>query len=323
MSFPGDDGRIDVAEFHWILEVLQHVDVGLVVLDRNYRVRLWNQFMQNHSGRMPEEVIDRPLSEVAPEIPQRLLRRKIESVFLLRNRAFITWEQRPYLFRFRNYRPITGTVEHMYQNITFIPLRSTSGEVDHVCLLVYDVTDVAVSREALARANAELAQLSRTDALTGLNNRGYWEQLLEHEFNRCRRSGAKSSLVMFDIDHFKSINDTHGHQAGDAVLRRLADVLRRNVRATDVPGRYGGEEFVVLLVDADEAGARYFAERLRRSVEAGPVTHEGNELRFTISLGAAEWKASLAHAGQWVQRADEALYRAKNEGRNRVRIGSS
>src|SRR5690606_25742057 len=141
---------------------------------------------------------------------------------LLKNRAFTTWEQRPYLMQFKNYRPITGTEEFMYPNITISPLVPANGEVNNVCIIIYDVTDIASNKKALERANIELAKLSRTDRLTQLNNRGYWEECLIKEFNRYQRYHHTCSLIMFDIDHFKKVNDTYGHQAGDEVIRTVS-----------------------------------------------------------------------------------------------------
>jgi len=210
-----DAPQMDIKEFHWMLDMLQSIDVGLVVVDREFRVRVWNSFMENHSGRRPDKVIGRPLFETFPDLPESWLRRKVETVMTLRSRAFSTWEQRPFLFRFRNYRPITGVARYMYQNVTLIPLLSVDGQVGQVGIIIYDVTDIAVNRKALEAANAKLAALSRTDALTRL----------------------PCALVMFDIDHFKKVNDTYGHQAGDAVIRAVADAVRQTARATDIPGR--------------------------------------------------------------------------------------
>ena len=315
------DGSVqEVNELHWLMGMLHSIDVGLVVLDREYRIHVWNGFMENHSGRRPDEVIGQDLFTMFPDLPQDWFRGKAESVFQLKSRAFTIWEQRPYLFRFKNYRPITGTADFMYQNITLIPLVSVDGEVSHIGVIVYDVTDTAVNRKALQAANDQLEALSRTDALTGLNNRGYWEECQKREFARARRTGQPVSLVMFDIDHFKAINDTYGHQAGDEVIRVVSETLRSRMRATDIAGRYGGEEFVVILIDTDAEGGRIMAERLRRSIEALSVRHEDHAIRFTVSLGVAELQEDIAGHSQWTEQADRALYRAKHEGRNRVVI---
>ncbi|WP_297529166.1 GGDEF domain-containing protein [Thiohalobacter sp.] len=310
--------RIDIKEIHWLMDMLQSIDVGLVILDRNYDIRLWNSFMESHSGRSSAHVMGENLFEQFPEIPQDWFRRKAESVFLLRSRAFCTWEQRPWLLRFKHYRPITGTVDFMYQNITLIPLSSATGEVEHIGLIVYDVTDMAVGTEALEQANAQLAELSRTDRLTGLYNRGFWEECLNAEFARYRRTRHPCTLVMFDIDHFKKVNDTYGHQAGDEVIRVTSKTLQDTIRATDIAGRYGGEEFGIILVNTSAENGLILAERLRTRIEALTVETEDHRIDYTISLGLAEVTADMDAHTDWIEHADQALYRAKQSGRNRA-----
>lgn len=131
-------------EFYWYIDILQNVDVGLAVLDKDYNIQLWNGFMENHSGQHPNSTKDKNLFELFPEIDEARFRSKAESVFLLQSSAFSSWEQRPYLFKFKTYRPITCTAPHMYQNTTIIPLVSTTGEVNHICVIVYDVTEEAM-----------------------------------------------------------------------------------------------------------------------------------------------------------------------------------
>ena len=313
-------GKIDIRDLHWMMDMLQSIDVGLVVLDRDYRIQIWNSFMANHSVVGTEKAIGQRLFDLFSEVPEQWFKRKAEPVFELRSRTFTVWEQRPYLFRFKNYRPITGSAPYMYQNVSFIPLVSSNGQVDHVGLIVYDVTDQAVGKLALEVANEKLEQLSRTDRLTGLFNRGHWEETLQHEFKRARRTGQPFGLMMFDIDHFKKVNDTYGHPAGDEVIRRTAAVLKDCIRETDVAGRYGGEEFAVLLVNTTAEAAQVVAERIRTSVEAQTVTHDGRDIRYTVSLGIAEMADSVTSHEQLIQQADEALYASKQGGRNRVSI---
>jgi diguanylate cyclase len=299
------------------MNMIQTIDVGLVVIDVEYRIQVWNGFMANHSGKAPHDVIGKNLFATFDTIPETWFRHKAESVFLLKNRAFTTWEQRPFLFRFRNYRPITGTAETMYQNITLIPLVSADGKVNHIGIIIYDVTDMAVGKMQLEQANDELEALSRTDRLTGLNNRGYWEECLIAEFKRVHRTKAPCTLVLFDIDHFKKVNDTYGHQAGDEVIRVTAKLLTECKRTTDIAGRYGGEEFAVILIDTVPEGAVVFAERLRKQVANHTVTHDGKDIRFTISLGLAQCGADIRDHQHWIECSDQALYKAKQSGRNR------
>ncbi|HHH36227.1 MAG TPA: sensor domain-containing diguanylate cyclase [Gammaproteobacteria bacterium] len=315
-----ESGKIDIKEMHWFINMLQMLDVGLVVLDREYRIQVWNTFMENHSGLRPPQVIGKGLFETFPDIPGAWFRRKAESVFQLNSRAFVTWEQRPFLFRFRNYQPITGSAEYMYQNVTLVPLSSLEGTISHLGIIVYDVTDMAVNKLELQEANRHLEQLNRVDPLTQLYNRVYLEECLKREFQRSRRTFQSCSLLMFDIDHFKKINDTFGHQAGDAVLQSAAEVLRQSIRDTDIPARYGGEEFCTILIDTNAKEAQLVAERLRQNMEAQVLDLEGKAIRWTISSGIAELTELVETPAQWLECADRALYQAKHAGRNQWRL---
>ena len=310
--------NVDVSEIHWLMDMFQTVDVGLVVLSADYRIQVWNGFMENHSGLTPRQVRDRYLFDLFSEIDEDWLRRKCDPVILLKNRAFTIWEQRPYIFKFRNYRPITGSAEYMYQNSTIFPLTDTMGRVTHLCLIIYDVTDVAVSRTELESMNGQLRTLSKTDFLTSLNNRGFWEEALINEYKRIKRSGHHSTLLMCDIDHFKRVNDTFGHAAGDAVIQHVAAAVKKNLRSTDVAGRYGGEEFAVLLLDTTVEQAMFFAERLRKNVEAMAVEYNQQILRVTVSIGVAEYREDMGEYRDWLEAADKALYQSKAAGRNRI-----
>ncbi|MCL6701721.1 sensor domain-containing diguanylate cyclase [Pseudomonas sp. T1.Ur] len=311
---------IDLNEFHWLLAIVQSIDVGVVVLDREYRVQVWNTFMENRSGVQPKDAQNRNFFSLFPEIDRQWFSRKVESVATLGTPAFTVWEQRPYLMRFKSYQPITGQEEFMYQNTTLLPLRSPDNRINHICLVIYDVTDVATNRHQIQAANAQLQLLSSTDRLTGLYNRGHWEGSLKAAYARHQRYGNALSLVMLDIDHFKHVNDTYGHQAGDKVIEQLAQLLREHARESDVPGRYGGEEFGVVLSDTDQAGARIFAERLRQAVEQLLVQYNGQDIRFTISLGVADLSVPANDHAELIARADQALYTSKKTGRNRVTI---
>lgn len=306
-------------ELHWLMDMFNTVDVGLVVLDRDYKVCIWNGFMENHSGLLPSAVKDKDLFDLFPSIDEKWFRSKSESVFILNNRSFTIWEQQPYIFRFKNYRPITGKADHMYQNATFIPLTTTTGEVSHICIIIYDVTDEAVNKKELEDVNAKLEQMSRTDALTQLTNRGFWEQKLRKEYMRISRSGGCSTLLMFDIDHFKTVNDEHGHRAGDEALRHIADLLRKTLRETDLAGRYGGEEFAVTLLDTDHEGAMIFAERLRALIENSSIYFGDKQIKLTVSIGfACSDEKKFERYEKWIEAADQALYHSKQNGRNKV-----
>lgn len=144
--------QIDFKELHWLLDIVQCLDVGVVVLGRQYQIEVWNSFMENHSGLGSDRVQGRNIFELFPEIDRNWLRRKVDSVLQLGTRAFSLWEQRPYLIRFDNYRPITGEEDFMYQNLTVLPLATASGKVERVCLVINDMTEVARLKTRLAEA---------------------------------------------------------------------------------------------------------------------------------------------------------------------------
>lgn len=309
------------SEFHWLMDMLESVEVGLVVLDLDFHVQAWNGFMEHHSGITATRIQQKSLFDVFPDIPQAWLTRKVDAVAMLNTRAFTSWEQRPYLFQFRNTRPITGTEEFMFQNLTISPITGSNGQVEKVCLLIYDVTEFASSKRALERANEQLAKLSMTDRLTGLLNRGTWENLVDAEYERFRRYSQATSLVMLDIDHFKSVNDNYGHLAGDEAIRQAAAVIKNSIRQSDSAGRYGGEEFGIVLPETDAENARAICERIRQTVEKLVIDTPPGTIRFTVSLGICQLTGAPENYMQWMQKADEALYQAKEGGRNRVVVG--
>ncbi len=163
----------------------------------------------------------------------------------------------------------------------------------------------------------EIYQLTISDGLTQIFNKRYFLEFLEREMGRCVRYGRALSLIMFDIDHFKKINDTNGHLAGDYVLRELANVLRPRIRREECFARYGGEEFAVVQPEAGPDNAQKFAEKIRGIIERHPFAFEGKQMSVTISLGLADLTPGMADPLQFIKLADENLYRAKKAGRNR------
>lgn len=305
-------------DLRWIMDIVKNVDVGLVLLDKNYDIQLWNSFMQNHSSLYAEDVMGKNLFKCFSEIDEKWFNRKVESIYLLKNSAFTTWEQRPYLFRFNNYRPITGRAEFMYQNSTFIPIQDLTGNITSICLIVYDVTEQAVNNLELAAANAKLERISKTDGLTGLLNRKAWEDQLTNEFDRLQRYHQESSLIIFDIDHFKKVNDNYGHPAGDEVIKCVAEITQKYIRKTDFAGRYGGEEYVILLPHTAVSAAEILAERIRKKIESQTISYESSSINITMSFGLSQYDDSLRSATAWIDSADKALYISKENGRNQV-----
>ncbi len=188
-----------------------------------------------------------------------------------------------------------------------------AGELRYIGM-VLDITEQVEHREALERKNVELERLSTTDSLTQLANRAHTEDLLAQGVHRYERYGVCCAVIMLDIDHFKQVNDTCGHAVGDQVLRRIADLMREHTRLTDCPGRWGGEEFLIICPDTDLEGAHRLAENLRHRIERVKFPVIGHR---TCSFGVAAIQPG-DQARELLKRADDALYRAKNNGRNQV-----
>ncbi|MDX8405808.1 MAG: diguanylate cyclase [Mariprofundus sp.] len=182
--------------------------------------------------------------------------------------------------------------------------------------------DLEKERRKLAAANLELEKLSSLDGLTGIANRRYFDTTFSREWQRAMRETESISLIMIDVDHFKLFNDGYGHQAGDDCLKQVALALKQvSQRPTDMVARYGGEEFVILLPGTHSRGGLQIAEGMRKAVEALqiPHAHSSTDAVVTVSLGLATILPMLKHEpGALIKTADEALYAAKREGRNRV-----
>ncbi|GAM09230.1 response regulator PleD [Geobacter sp. OR-1] len=174
-------------------------------------------------------------------------------------------------------------------------------------------------QDELKRSNEMLKELSNTDPLTQLFNRRYMMEVLDREIQRTARKGSPISILLIDIDHFKKVNDTYGHQLGDVVLVNVANVIRKYLRTYDVAARYGGEEFVAILPETPLDEAITVAERIRAATQQSSFSNKLQSLKITISIGVATFPMpGLDSVDDLIRIADEGLYRAKSEGRNRV-----
>jgi diguanylate cyclase (GGDEF)-like protein len=184
---------------------------------------------------------------------------------------------------------------------------------------------VSIFKEISERKRAErsLIELSVRDELTGLYNRRELNRILSDEVDRYRRYRRPASLVLVDIDHFKLVNDTYGHRAGDAVLRQVAEAMQAKLRATDKVARFGGEEFAIVMPETSSAAAFDAAEHLRRAVASLTCTYKPGDgpsvdVRITVSLGVAGLSDGVDGVADWVESADAALYFSKRTGRNKT-----
>ena len=227
---------------------------------------------------------------------------------------------------------VAAPAEPRSEELISVPLRTTGGVLgvlnlyDRIDGRPYDTGDLDTIRTFASQAavaldnvllHQEAQRLSVTDGLTGLRNYRSFQQAISRETERAVRFGRPMGLLMLDLDHFKNVNDTHGHQVGDAVLIEVADRVRAEVREVDLVARYGGEEFTVVLPETDRRGAEHIADRICERVRGRPLHAAGIELRLTVSVGVAVLPEDGTTPSSLIRAADDALYRAKAAGRDR------
>lgn len=299
--------------------VTNQLNSGILILDLNAKIVNWNRFLATHINKKLEQVAGLPVYDVFPELPQRWFERKLAGVAQLKSPFFCSWEQRHHLFELPHNRPITTDSHFMAQNCTFLPIEE-AGVVTQICILIEDVTDVCYYQSRLQETMHELELATRIDGLTQIYNRKYWQESLVIEFSRAKRHNHPLSLLMFDLDHFKKLNDTYGHQCGDLVLVETARRIQNLLRTADVFGRYGGEEFGIVLPETDAVGATEVAERVRQVISSIPVIFAGKEISFTVSIGVASINEHTLDYEYFIGQADAALYSAKSSGRNKISL---
>jgi len=292
-------------------QVFNMINVGLVILDEDLYVRHWNRWMELHSGIKAEDIVGSPIFNFFPNLDNQKFLRNCKSVFKFGNFSFFSQKLHRYLFPFKPDSTFGSGFNHMQQTCTMGPLRDENNVVSHIYISVQDVTEIAAYERKLVEKNM-------LDGLTGVYNRRFLDTKIQEEFSRHRRYDRPFSLIMCDIDHFKNVNDTYGHQCGDIVIKQIAALIGSMLRDTDFLARYGGEEFCCLLPEANLDEALSLAERLRQAIEQEEINCNGQPLKITVSFGVAYMHDVVKSAESLLQKADEALYAAKKSGRNRV-----
>lgn len=301
------------------LTITDKLNTGVIIVDVDANIVEWNRFLEVHANKSPDAVMGQSIYSIFPELPQRWFARKLAGVFQLNTPAFCSWEQRHHLFELPHTRPISTDSLYMAQNCTFLPLEN-NGKIEHVCILIEDATDVCHFQTMLKRTMQELEHANKIDGLTQILNRNHWEKTLQQEFSRARRYDHDLALIMFDLDHFKRLNDTYGHQCGDKVLTDTAATIESLLRVSDHFGRYGGEEFAIILPETDLIGAADVAERIRSKVANMTIEFQQQNISCTISIGVSLLTEREQCHEELIKSADVALYKAKSGGRNRVSV---
>jgi diguanylate cyclase (GGDEF)-like protein/PAS domain S-box-containing protein len=292
-------------------QIFDAVDAGLIVLDPSLRILDWNRWMINQTEFEKKVVKHRSLYEFYPEIKAPWFERSFRSVLKFGNYAFYSQKLHGYLIPIPRRHDNSNGFLYMQQNCTLGPVRDEDGNIDGLFLMIQDVTEIA-------EYERRLCEVAKTDGLTGVYNRGAFESHLATEFSRKKRYNRQLSLILLDIDYFKTVNDSYGHQKGDEVIRYIAHLLYENVRASDFLARYGGEEFAIILPETDIESAYRVAEKVRRLVETVVFCKDDCRFQVSVSLGVAMWDPSMQSADSLVAAADRSLYQAKSAGRNRV-----
>jgi len=292
-------------------QLFDTVNIGVVILDRDLKVKYWNRWMEYHSGIAAERIIGASLFAHFPSLNTRKFLRNCKSVLTFGNFSFFSQKLHHYLFPFRSDSSFESRFEFMQQSCALGPLRDESNTITALYLTVQDVTE-------LASYEHRLLEMNMRDGLTGVYNRRFLEKRLAEEFDRHVRYARNFSVIMFDIDFFKKVNDTHGHQCGDFILKGVSGKIAAMIRKTDFLARYGGEEFCCLLPETDIAAATVLAERFRQTIAGMVHCYQKTEIIVTISLGVSGLSGQFPSSDVLLKRADDALYAAKGSGRNRV-----
>lgn len=292
--------RLKEAE-SWFSMILAGVnDFALLSLDATGRISAWNVSGERQTGYVSRDVLGRTMNVFY--FPDEAVQgRALQQVDFARREGWHIDE---------GWRRRKDGSRYWCQSLVSA-LEEKTGEVTGFSVVLRDVTQSKTNAE-------EIRRLITTDQLTGVSNRARFYELGEAELTRWKRFGQPLSALMIDLDHFKRINDTHGHAAGDEVLKQVAVALQTTLRSIDIIGRLGGEEFAILLPSIELAGAEMVAERLRRVISGLIPTFEGTAIPVTLSIGCSELSAEAADLDALLRQADRGLYSAKEGGRNRV-----
>ena len=296
--------------------VLDYVPHGVYVLDAGMRVRFWNTCLEDWTEIPRAEIVGRDIRERFPQYADVRYTGRFAALFAGGAPTIFSSQLHPHLIPSR-LRSGRLRVEHTVA----VAVPSVEGKGFDALLALQDVTNLADAMEDLRSARDEAKRQADTDSLTGVANRRHFVAGAERLILQSLRYGRPCTLLLIDIDRFKSINDTHGHSVGDTVLKTIVAVCRRTLRESDLFGRLGGDEFAVLLPETSLAMALVTAERLRAAVRDERVSAEKHEITPSVSIGVATLDEALRSLDGILKKADDALYEAKKRGRNRVTAG--
>ena len=297
----GAEAKIAVTCF----EVLKHSEDGVIFIDKNHNIVFFNKGAERIFGYAEEEVRNEGLDILIPE-----------RFHLQHDMMVDEFGMGTPLVKHANERSrqIYGRRKDGSEFVCSVAVTKIGGKNDRYYAAV--VRDISENK----RTEEELLRLAATDPLTGAFNRREFTAIAERESTRAHRYHHPVSILMLDLDHFKRLNDTYGHAAGDKALQRFTTLCCNALRNVDIFGRWGGEEFVALLPETDAEGAAVIAERLRKVVADNVLIYNDQKISFTVSVGIAQYKEDETAIDAPLGRADKAVYDAKKAGRNQISV---
>lgn len=291
--------------------ILDSAENGILVVDSSLTIRFWNNWLAVNTNIRKENAHGRTLDEVFTKTSFKILHRKVKIALKLKSSAYVNSTVDKYIIPIRLGKITSSRFQYMRQDAVITAISDTE-----VSVIIYDTTSLVEAKAVIDEHLEIVKKQASTDQLTGCYNRKMFHERLISETARAKRHGCRYSLIIFDIDNFKSVNDTFGHLAGDEVLKAVAAAGSKGIRRSDTFARWGGEEFILLLPETGLKQATVVAEKVRRTISEYDCGDAGQQ---TCSFGVAEFSSSDGvDANLIIYQADKALYHAKENGKNRV-----
>lgn len=289
--------------------ILDSIKNGILITDKDLKISFWNKWLVFQTGISKEKALGNTLDELFPETSFSILKRKVRIAFTINSPTFTNATIEQYVIPIELKKITKSIFQYMRQETVITPLNS-----EQVSIVIYDASPLL---EANAKIDEQLKNVEKqamTDELTLCYNKTMFNKLLSAEIKKSDRHDYIFTLIIFDIDNFKLVNDTYGHIAGDNALRTLASIAKQNIRESDIFARWGGEEFCILLPETDLQGACVLADKVRQVI--GEHDFDKPE-HLKCSFGVAQY-CTGNDENKLVAFADKALYYAKNNGKNQV-----
>lgn len=289
---------------------LDVVENGVIILDSELKVHFWNKWLVINSLIDKELIENHLLTDIFKDISFKSLKRKIKISLKLKRATFLDAKNSKYLIPIKRENITNSIFDFMQQNIIIKPF-----DDNLVIILLHDVTPLLDAEYLINKQLEIFEKLATIDTLTKIYNRQKFNDILGAEIKRANRYKRNLSLIIFDIDHFKLVNDTYGHLTGDEVLKSITSIAKESIRESDFLARWGGEEFTILLTETNIDGAVVLAEKLRVIIAENIYGDVGHK---TCSFGVSEYHGG--ESNDFIKDADSALYFIKENGRNGVGI---